>query len=128
VVGSAVSLIGDQTGQRTAYAPRISGSVTAAYGMGVGGGYRLLMELSPYFTSNYVIQSGDPQVYNAAGYVRLDGRLSLDSRSGSWAVDVIGKNLADRTIVDVPAFGVAPLYTSAKEARRNVAVQFRYKW
>jgi len=28
-----------------------------------------------------------------AGYLRIDGRISLESPDGHWALDVIGKNL-----------------------------------
>jgi hypothetical protein len=77
--------------------------------------------LDPYFTSSYNEQ--DPYVLGTSAYVRLDARLVLAASGGHWAIDVIGKNLTDRIIVDSGS-----LYGATKEMPRNVAVQFRYRY
>jgi iron complex outermembrane recepter protein len=77
--------------------------------------------VSPYFTSSYNEQ--DPYIIGTAGYVRLDARLTLASADDRWGLDLIGKNLTDRTIVTF-----ARIYYAAKEEPRNVAVQVRYRW
>ena len=110
------------SGQPLRFAPRWSGSVTATYSMLLPGDYKFSTELSPYFTSSY-----NPDVDgifpSLGNYVRLDGRLTLETPGGRWAFDVIGKNLTDKVInvgnVDGPTTKVPP---------RNVAAQFRYRF
>jgi len=110
-------------GQATNYAPRWSGSLTASYGIALPGQYRLTTAVLPYATSAYTANGGnsDDPFFRVGGYVRLDGRLTLDSPDRRWAVDLIGKNLTDRIIVVAPTFA-----TSSKEEPRNISVQFRY--
>ena len=119
---AGVPLINDLSGQSTAYAPRWSGSLMAAYGLKLPGDYRLTTELDPYFTTNYYFISGDP-IYLTGGYVRLDGRLTFAQQGGRWNLDLIGKNLTDRTIVVTQQ-----LYQFSKEQPRNIALQFRVKF
>jgi outer membrane receptor protein involved in Fe transport len=116
----------DLTGKAPPFAPRWSGSVTADYVAVFGDGYQLTVDLAPYASSRYYSyslypDSGVPGLGNP-GYLRLDGRLSLEKEGGSWAVDIIGKNLTDHTILvfNTPGF-------SSKEQPRNVAIQLRYK-
>jgi hypothetical protein len=102
--------------------------VTLTYSTLVVGGYRFTGVLSPFATTRYNI---DPDLdalgasTGTAGYTRLDARLSLATPDGRGAVDIIGKNLTDHIIGNVPA---ATLYLSNKEEPRNVAVQVRYSW
>jgi iron complex outermembrane recepter protein len=109
-------------GQQTPFAPRWSGSINARYTL-LPGAYKFTTELSPYFSSSFNEQQA-PYVLGTAGYVRWDARLTLEPQEGRWAVDLIGKNLADRDIV-AESFGI---YVTQKEEPRNVAVQFRYHW
>jgi hypothetical protein len=85
------------SGEQTPSAPRWSGSVTTSYGLLLPGNYKLPAQLSPYFSSSYNRQ--DPYLLGTAGYVRLDARLTLEKLEGRWAIDPIGKNLADRIII-----------------------------
>jgi iron complex outermembrane receptor protein len=117
---AGVPPVNDLSGQATAYAPKWSGSMTASYGVTLPGDFRLTTELDPYFTTNYYFISGDP-IYRTGGYVRLDGRLSFGPQDGRWSIDLIGKNLTDRTIVATRR----SLYESSKERPRNIALQFR---
>jgi iron complex outermembrane receptor protein len=109
------------SGQATNYAPRWSGSVNARYSVALSDAYRLITELSPYFSSRYNEQ--DPYVVGTAGYMRLDARVGLETSDHRWAVELIGKNLTDRVIVDV-----GDLYEPSKEQPRNVAIQARFHW
>ena len=115
----------DLSGSPPQFAPRWSGSVNAAFSAVLPGQYKLTTELSPYFTSGYhVIFLIDKDFFWQGDYVRLDGRVTLDSPDGRWAVDLIGKNLTDRVIIT--AFG-SP-YQASKQQPRNVAAQFRYRF
>jgi len=116
-----VPTIADHSGEATQFSPRWSGSVSAAYTLELPGDFKFTTQLDPYFTSSYNEQ--DPYVLGTSAYVRLDARLVLAASGGHWAIDVIGKNLTDRIIVDSGS-----LYGATKEMPRNVAVQFRYRY
>jgi iron complex outermembrane receptor protein len=119
------SQVYDDSGKPTSYAPRWSGNVIASYGIPLPGNYRLTTELSPFFTSSYWTSSGwDDVIPEAPGYVRLDGRLSLESPNRHWALDLIGKNITNRTIVS----NYASLYVVQRDQPRNIAGQFRYRF
>jgi iron complex outermembrane receptor protein len=117
------------SGRPTDEAPTWSGSLTATYSAPLAGGYKLTTQVSPYFTSGYFFSgdSGatDDPLAHFGGYVRLDGRITLDSANGRWALDLIGKNLTDRVIITAVQQGI---YQASKQEPRNVAVQFRAKW
>jgi outer membrane receptor protein involved in Fe transport len=111
----------DATGQPTAYAPRWSGSIKADYSIGLPGGYVFLAEASPFFTSSF---NPDPDLdVRNNGYMRLDARLSLATSDERWALDVIGKNLTDRTIIVFPTIAY-----QTKQQPRNFAAQIRFRW
>jgi iron complex outermembrane recepter protein len=114
--------VSDLSGQATQYAPRWSGSLNARYTLFLPGGFQFITQASPYFSSRYFIQSGDP-FYIVDAYTRLDGRVSLESPDGHWAVDIIGKNLTDRIITT--GWG-GSFNLESKQEPRNVAVQVRY--
>lgn len=110
------------SGFPTQFAPKWSGSFAASYSLPIGSDVDLVTELSSFFTTSY---NPDPDGLfpSVSGYVRLDGRISIESTDGQWAVDLIGKNLTNRIIVTdyVPDQAV-------REPPRNAAVQFRYHW
>ena len=110
------------SGFPTQFSPKWSGSVAATYRFPLSDGVNLLTQLRPYFTTSY---NPDPDGLfpSVGGYVRLDGRISLESTDDRWAVDLIGKNLTNRIIVTdyVPDQAV-------REPPRSVAVQVRYHW
>jgi len=92
--------------------------------MTLPGDFRLTTEVTPYFTSGYFYSIGYDDIQpRAAGYWRLDARLTLETPDKHWAFDVIGKNLTDRVIIDSAAAGLA-----TKESPLNVAGQVRYQW
>ncbi len=109
---------GDVSGERTGFAPRWSGSLTASYSMRLSGDYRFTTEVIGFHTSDWVRDVLDEWT---GAYTRLDGRLSLESPDGRWALDLIGKNLTDRII-----FTAGAAINVAKQQPRNVAAQFRY--
>jgi len=119
----------DLSGKPTEYAPKWSGSVTARLTLPLAQDRHFVAELSPYFSSSYyLLASEDVPAGQQAGYVRLDGRLSLEGPH--WALDLIGKNLTNREILVFST--IAPTSTGsyylAKDAGANVALQARYRW
>ncbi len=120
-----VSAIADVTGQSTPYAPKWSGSVTASYAYTLPRDYRLRLQLSPYFTTGYYSDgaNGNDSFFRVPGYIRLDATLTLETPDRRWAVDIIGKNITDRTIVSY-----ASLVSAPKEEPANIAVQIRAKF
>jgi hypothetical protein len=73
--------------------------VAGAYTITMPANYRLTAELSAYFSSSYYLhETGEPEFFQG-DYVRLDGRLSLETPDRRWAIDLIGKNLTDRVII-----------------------------
>ena len=116
----------DLAGQPTPYAPRWSGNVLGSYRFPLGS-FELTTEASAYFSSSF-LQDSLNQWFGS--YVRLDGRISLESPGGRWSVDLIGQNLTDRNIVffqgPLPASPGARL--QEKQAPRSAALQVRMKW
>jgi outer membrane receptor protein involved in Fe transport len=115
----------DLSGKPTPYAPRWSGSLTASYTVPLPAGYSLSTVLMPYATSSYHTLSPDDPFYRVPAYVRLDGRLTLESPDHRWSVDLIGKNLTDRSIIENPNPTNSP-YTVILQPRRSAALQFNY--
>jgi outer membrane receptor protein involved in Fe transport len=110
------------TGQPTNYAPRWSASLYGQYTQDLSRQYVLKAELAPYLSSNYYTRGGDPFL-KVPGYVRLDGRISVETRDGRWGADLIGKNVTNAIIIAMPG-----VYLEAKEEPVNVAIQLRTKW
>jgi iron complex outermembrane recepter protein len=120
----------DLSRRPTAFAPTWSGSLSAIYNVALPGNYRLTAEATPYFTTGYFLSGSgtDDPFMHQGGYIRWDGRLTLTSPDRRWNLDVIGKNLADRTILtyasgDPTATGS---FIYGREMPRNVVVQARY--
>jgi iron complex outermembrane recepter protein len=113
------------SGQSTPFAPRWSGSVSAAYLAPVWNDYKFITEVSPFFSSRYDLGGVDDPLFGEfqSGYIRLDSRLSMERADGRWAVDLIGKNLTDRIVL---TYGTA--YITTKQPPRNVAIQLRVKF
>ncbi|MBO9380095.1 TonB-dependent receptor [Sphingomonas histidinilytica] len=120
----------DLSGRRTPFAPRWSGTTSATLTLPLGSQWRFVAEATGIFSSSYQTYSTLDPLTLQPSYARLDGRLSLESDDGRWAVDLIGKNLGNAT---VRAFSVAqPLslgsLAQTKEQLRNLALQLRYKF
>jgi hypothetical protein len=97
--------------------------------MPLPGDYKLIAQVSPYFTTGYFLggdqgETDDP-LEHVGGYIRLDARITLASPDGRWGLDLIGKNLTDHIIVTSLQQGI---YQASKEQPRNVALQFRYRY
>jgi len=118
----------DLSGKPTEYAPKVSGSVTGRLTFALPRDYQFTAELSPFFTSSYYLLASEDAAGEQAGYLRLDARLSLESPDGHWAIDLIGKNLTNRQVLDFAT--IAPTATGsyylAKDAGANVAIQASY--
>jgi iron complex outermembrane recepter protein len=123
--GKPVPATANVTGQSTPYAPKWSGSLSGSYTFILPGNYRFITKLDPYFTSSFYADgaNGDDPVFRIGGYVRLDGTMTLEAPGGHWALDLIGKNLTDRVIVDAIALAYA-----SKEEPTNFAIQIRGKF
>jgi iron complex outermembrane recepter protein len=117
------------SGQPTLYSPRWSGSLNASYSTPIQSDYKFTAQLSPYFTTSY---GNDPQLQaiglgylsGTGGYVRLDGGLTFAASNNRWAVDLIGKNLTNRIIID----NGMSFPNASKEEPRNIALQARYRY
>jgi outer membrane receptor protein involved in Fe transport len=118
----------DFSGRPTAFAPRWSGSVAGAYDISVRG-YQFTPAVQILTSSKYFISNEDPTTLNPF-YYRLDARLSFLKIGDHWIVDLIGKNLTDRDIITADQFWPNSLGSAltAKQERRNAAIQFRYQW
>lgn len=120
----------DLSGRPTQYAPEWGGNITGSYGVDVGSSLRLSGEVSAIFSSDYYLTNVDDPMVHQDGYVKFDARLGIATRDGRWALDLIGKNLNDRTIRTF----AQPLPTSTgatyaqKQQPRNFALQLRYNW
>jgi iron complex outermembrane receptor protein len=120
----------DLSGRQTEYAPKWSGSVTASFNAKLPNDYRVVAELSPYFTSAYYLLASEDANGRQRQYVRLDARLSLETPGRRWAFDLIGKNLTNRQILNFST--IEPTspgsYLVAKDPGANVALQARFHW
>jgi iron complex outermembrane recepter protein len=118
--------VANDTGWPTPVDANWSGSLTGTYTVPLPGGYVFSAEATPIASSNFFLNILNQR---AGAYVRLDSRLSLGR--GAWNIDVIGKNLTDRTIFlqpNAPQTTAMGTYLSETEPPRNVAVQIRYNW
>ena len=118
----------DLSGKPPPYSPRWSASVVGAYSIALPGQLRLTTELSDIISSRYFFTSVDDPLAQQGSYARLDGRLTLETTNGRWAVDLIGKNLTDRTIALFGASAVDGSVGIRPEEPRNLALQFRFHW
>lgn len=117
----------DLSGKTTPYSPKWSGSLTGTYSTLLPGSeYRITSELSTIYSSSYNASTNIDPLFQQDGYVRLDGRLTLEIPNGRWAFDLIGKNLNDRNIV---IFGANQSnFIEQKQRPRSLAVQARYRY
>lgn len=120
----------DLAGRPTQFAPRWSGSLTGSYKATLPGGYQLGVELSPYLSTSYYFTDTDDSFFQQDAYMRLDGRVSVESPDGHWGFDVIGKNMTNTSIL--VAGGSPPGALGSLELMKqrpvSVAAQIRYHW
>ena len=123
--GTVVPKTANVAGQSTPYAPKWSGSLSGSYTFILPGSYRFTTKVIPYFTSGFYADgaNGDDPVFHIGGYARLDATMTLEAPGGHWALDLIGKNLTDRVIVNAIALAYA-----SKEEPTNIAIQLRGKF
>jgi iron complex outermembrane recepter protein len=120
----------DLSGRQTEYAPLWSGTVTGTFTAKLPNDYRITADLMPYFTSPYYLIASEDAPGRQSQYVRLDARLSLESPDRHWGVDLIGKNLTNREILNIITIypTSAGSYLVDKQPGANVAIQARYRW
>jgi iron complex outermembrane receptor protein len=120
------------SGQQTPFAPKWAGSVTASYAVHAGG-LNITPSLTAVFSSSYFPSGGtlNDALFQQPSYVRLDSQITIAQADNSrWAVDLIGKNLTDQTILttalqwpNTPGGVLA-----AKEEPISGAIQLRLNW
>jgi hypothetical protein len=112
----------------TGISPPFSASLTATFIQPLPSSLNFLAEVSPYFSSRYDMM--DDPLEHQASYIRLDGRLGIESPDKLWTLELIGKNLTDRQIIQIVAgTSLAPgtRYVTVEE-RRNVVLQVQYRY
>ncbi len=121
--------VNDLSGTRTPFAPKWSAGISASFAQPIGDRLRLTAELDPFLSSSYILLPGEAPSTQKS-YVRLDAKVTLATVGSRWALDLIGKNLTNRTILVFASAYPTSLgsYLFAKEETRNIAVQLRYKF
>jgi iron complex outermembrane recepter protein len=121
----------DLSGRPTSNAPRWSGSLDVSDRLNIRD-FELTSGITPIVSSGFfpVGPGNDDPLLHQGGYYRLDSRLTLTRVGDKWAIDLIGKNLTDRTIVTALTLWPTSNGSSLRvnEEPRNVALQFRYSW
>jgi outer membrane receptor protein involved in Fe transport len=114
----------DLSGRPTEFAPKWSGSVSVRYRMTLPGEYAVTTEAIPYFSSSYYLHDSDDPFFEQHEYVRLDARVALESTTGRWGLDLVGKNLTNQVILAA----LGSFYTASKQEPRNLAAQVWVHW
>jgi len=118
----------DLSGQPTGISPPFSASLTATFTQPLPRSLNFIAEVSPYFSSRYDMI--DDPLRHQASYIRLDGRLGIESQDNHWTLELIGKNLTGQQIMQVvsgTALAVGTRYVTVEE-RRNVVLQVQYRF
>jgi iron complex outermembrane receptor protein len=118
----------DLAGQSIGISPPFSASLTATFTQPLPRSLNFIAEVSPYFSSRYDMM--DDPLQHQPSFIRLDGRLGIESQDNHWTLELIGKNLTDRQIMQVvagTALAKGTRYVTVEE-RRNVALQVQYRF
>jgi outer membrane receptor protein involved in Fe transport len=120
----------DLSGSVTAFAPKWSGSLTGSYTETLPDDYQFTGEVTAYYTDSYYMDGSDDSTVRQTAFTRVDARLTLLWPDGRWALDVLGKNLTDRTVYSFSQAMPLSLGSVAveREEPRNFAFQVRYQW
>lgn len=88
------------------------------------------MQLDAYMSSSYHIHPTIDSYMKQPSYARIDARISLETVSGRWALDLIGKNLNNAKILtfttNLPTSSGSHLQQLQQD--RSVAIQLRYRF
>jgi iron complex outermembrane receptor protein len=117
------------SGQDKAYAPHVSGNVSAQFTYPVES-YEVGLRPIVYFTSKYFesATAADPTLQQS-GYAKVDLRASFGPPGRNWEIALSGKNLTDKETAGfrLPVT-LAPGTTEALvDPPRVVAIQFTIK-
>lgn len=118
----------DLSGKRRPFAPEFSGNVGASLSVPAGD-YRVRIDPSVYFVTDYNQQAGNDPLYVQKGYAKADLRIGFGPADGRWEVAAIGKNLTDKQTASFRS-GVTASPGSViafAERGRSVALQFTIK-
>ena len=122
--------IQDLSGQPTALAPELSGSLVGTYTQPIGSNFSLTTELSVFGSTDYFLGGSgvNDDLLRQPGYARLDARVGFGNQR--WVFEVIGKNLTDESIrlagSAVPT-SLGSVIVS-REAPRAILGQIRYSF
>jgi len=88
------------------------------------------MHVTGIYSGGYFVAANDDPETHQAKYLRVDAGLTLESPASRWAVDIVGKNLTDRKILEykVPLPLSNGTFVSTKAEPWNVAAQLRYRF
>lgn len=88
----------DASGNRLAYAPRWTGTLSADYERSLTSNLDWLFEVNGYYRSNANFSpAGDPRT-RIGGYATVGATLGIQTTDGRWRLSVFGRNLADKRI------------------------------
>jgi iron complex outermembrane receptor protein len=130
--GGDPGTVQDLSGRPTQFAPQWSGALTSTYTHDIGA-LHLTGEASAYYTTSYFDGNTglDDPLLTQAGYVRLDGRLTLETPERAWAFDFLARNVSDK-LVTLGGTGATNLPISLgstirqDQEPRNLSLQVRY--
>lgn len=120
----------DLSGRPTLFAPRWSGTVTGTARLPVTDDLRLTTEAIGIVSSRFQTLSTLDPLAEQPGYIRLDGRISLDSEGGRWGFDIIGKNLTNRIVRTLTGPQPTSLgsFFQNRQPLASIAFQARYRF
>ena len=118
----------DLSGKRRPFSPEFSGNVGASLTVPAGA-YRVRIDPSVYFVTDYNEQAGNDPLSVQKGYAKADLRVGFGPVGGRWELAAIGKNLTDEQTASFRS-GVTASPGSViafPERGRSVALQFTIK-
>ena len=88
----------DASGNRLAYAPRWTGTLSANYLRSLTQNLDWLVDLNGYYRSNANYSAaGDPRT-RIGGYAIVGASLGIQTTDGRWRLSLFGRNLADKRV------------------------------
>jgi iron complex outermembrane recepter protein len=120
----------DLSGKRGPYAPEWSGNIYAAYERPLGDNLVFRFNVDANYKDEHFLDGDlDPNVMQDS-YWKVNGAIGLSSASGSWDLNLYGRNLTDEATysfaLDAPLSG--GLYGAWAEEPRIVGLQARYNF
>ena len=119
----------DNSGERSAYSPRVSGSVNLVYFSALTDAIELKTSLDVMYKSTFYTNPDLNPWAKQEAFTKLNASVSLLSTEGSWQVALLAKNITNKItldqVVDMPLMS-AGFYMVKVEPGRSVSMQFSY--